>query len=485
MQVKLNSGYFGAASAEEQKSESVLEKEALLVYAGKFQSMDGEVDVTDDHIDRLATHHNSLLSKVKRMATGDVPAKFYPPIQLDHSTSATMTVGRLFGDLRVGDMEDEDGQKRKALYGRLRILGKENVEKVQDGRWTHLSIGADLESGKLNELTITPFPAAAQASLLTKGVEKPKDDSLGGEAMDPKEKERLGQYLCDVKKMEKEKVEEHLSKMSKEEQESLSKEADEHEAKMAAAKKEEEEKLAAKEKEEEEKKLSSRKAKAIELVKGFRTAHSGAKLAIRERGIHTRLAALKAQAKISPAEIKKIEVAKLAKENDATIEAVLSSYEKREPVIALGLYGSVQASTIADVQKNIEMANLEYETRMNMPSKKAELEKKKAEGVELSGEAAVTVPPAQQPQLADQQDPEYDALCKMMDEGKGEEVKAHLKKLYEKMRKLGYTGLDEGADAEKQMSALAEQIDKLHNLHQEVVTLVSEDLQISEAELSA
>lgn len=151
--------------------DSFLEKEAMLVYPGKFQSMDGEVEITDEHVAKLADTHNSLLSKVKRMATGEIPLRDCPPVQLDHQPTAVNTVGRVIGELSVRDAEIE-GQNVKALFGKVRILGRENVEKVRDGRWIHLSIGADLEKGKLNELTITPFPAASQAAMLGKRVGK-------------------------------------------------------------------------------------------------------------------------------------------------------------------------------------------------------------------------------------------------------------------------------------------------------------------------
>ncbi len=149
-------------------SEISIDRRAMLVYAGTFESMDGEVIVEPEHIKSLVKNHNSVLSKVKRLASGTVHLKHYPPIQLDHSTSARDTVGRLVGDLSVEDHETPDGKKVPAVFGMVRFLGKENVERVNDGRWTHLSIGADFEKGTVSELSVTPFPAAKQASLLSK-----------------------------------------------------------------------------------------------------------------------------------------------------------------------------------------------------------------------------------------------------------------------------------------------------------------------------
>lgn len=172
MITRLQSGFLmhGSEAAGE-TNPAFLERDVLLVYAGSFESMDGAVEVTEDHINLLATNHNSLLSKVKRLATGDVPLKDCPPLQLDHSASAKDTVGRLIGETRAEKVEI-DGKETLGLKGRVRILGRENVERVNDGRWTHLSIGADLDEGKINELTITPFPAAAHASMLRANLGK-------------------------------------------------------------------------------------------------------------------------------------------------------------------------------------------------------------------------------------------------------------------------------------------------------------------------
>src|ERR1051326_1007811 len=162
MIVKLQSGFIEQQQMEGKEIPNSLEREALLVYCGNFDSMDGMVEIKEEHLDRLHNKHNSMLASVARMMSGAVPVKFNPPLQVDHSTSGWDTVGRLVGDVRLGEHTISEGQVVKALYGKVRVLGKENVERVLDGRWTHLSIGADLEEGKFQELTITPFPAAKE-----------------------------------------------------------------------------------------------------------------------------------------------------------------------------------------------------------------------------------------------------------------------------------------------------------------------------------
>lgn len=143
-----------------------IEKDVLLVYTGTHQSADGPVDVTDEHLERLVNNHNSVMSKLTRLVSGAVPVQHRPPLQLDHSPSARDTVGRVLSEpLRLGEYE-HDGKKLKAVYGKVEVLGRENVERVMDGRWASVSVGADFDEGKLSELTITPFPAALSASLL-------------------------------------------------------------------------------------------------------------------------------------------------------------------------------------------------------------------------------------------------------------------------------------------------------------------------------
>ena len=156
----------GEAKVDEKKA--YLDKPVMLVYEGEFSSLDGPVTISSEDIDKLVSNHNSFLGKLSRLANGDIPLKHAPPLQLDHSTSARDTVGRLVGEIKVGEHLGEDGQPRKAIMGTARILGADNVERVLDGRWTNVSIGADLENHKITELSITPFPAAADASLLSR-----------------------------------------------------------------------------------------------------------------------------------------------------------------------------------------------------------------------------------------------------------------------------------------------------------------------------
>ena len=164
---RLQTGAITSLPMDIKEGAKFIDRPAMLVYEGEFESMDGPVKVTAEHLKNLADAHNSHLSKFKRLANGELPPKNCPPIQLDHTSSARDTVGRLVSDLQVGLFTNDEGQEVSALFGTLRFLGVDNCERVMDGRWTDLSIGADFENSVLSEITVTPFPAAKGSALLS------------------------------------------------------------------------------------------------------------------------------------------------------------------------------------------------------------------------------------------------------------------------------------------------------------------------------
>ena len=104
-------GSIDLSTAAENDAEDMIERPALLVYEGEFESMEGPVRVTGDQIEQLVTNHNSTLSKLKRLVASSTSLHHYPPLQLDHSVSARDTVGRLVGDIALGEKEMDDGRR--------------------------------------------------------------------------------------------------------------------------------------------------------------------------------------------------------------------------------------------------------------------------------------------------------------------------------------------------------------------------------------
>jgi hypothetical protein len=172
LQHPFETGHIEAPSGQDQKLQDSVERDCLICYEGEFQSMDGPVSVTSEMLERIAQNHNAKLASAKKLESGEIHPRTLPPVQLDHSEHATNTVGRLIGQLTVKPYTTDNGDQVMGLFGRVKIMGKENVEKINDGRWSALSIGADFEMGTISELTITPFPAAPEASLLSKGKKR-------------------------------------------------------------------------------------------------------------------------------------------------------------------------------------------------------------------------------------------------------------------------------------------------------------------------
>jgi hypothetical protein len=459
--VRLLSGSFSQDEATK-LSDTAIEKAVMLVYAGKFESMDGPVEVTDQHIEQLAANHNTLFSKLKHLAAGDIPLKNFPPIQLDHSVSAHDTVGRLVGELTVGEFDDGSGPK-KALMGKMRILGRENVEKVQDGRWTHVSIGADLDKCTVSELTITPFPAAPNASMLSQNRNSQGDDGM---------KEKLKKHLMEQKQMSAEDADKHLAALSKEDEEKLSAEVDEHEKKLAAAKDEEEKKLAA-ETEEKEKKLSAAKSGLVKLAKDMRSGQATATLASKKLQISNRLARLRAGAKVTPAEIKKIDIAELSGKSDEALDLFFKGFEAREPQVLPGMAGTASGENIAAVARNKKISALAAQVRGDMPFMKQVDKNRLAEG---DGEDKVNVHIDTAPHTDEMDDADMAAIEKMMDE---DVVRA--KQLLREYCKKFKSRMTEGADSselteqqEKTSEELASELKKLQTHNEQLLKLVGE-----------
>jgi hypothetical protein len=491
--IRLNSvGYL--AEGGEDKSESVYERPVMLVYTGEFQSMDGPVTISEEHINLLSKNHNSLLERVKRLASGDIPMRDCPPLQLDHSTSAQHTVGRLVGALTVGHI-DIDGKQNLALFGTARFLGRENVEKAKDGRYTHVSIGADLEKGTINELSVTPFPAAPNAALLGKGEEKeppkgeePMHEKLKKHLMEHKKmsdedaeklsKEALAHHMKHMG-MDEEKMGKHMAEAKDEDVKKMSEDYDAHMKHLADEKAKEDKEKA--EKEEKESKMAAAREGFTKLAKGLKVSATAIRSEVKLASVKARLSKLRAEGKITPAEIQNLDPVKLAAMSDKEVEAAFAMAEARQPVIRFGLtHGSSKADSIERVAKKYRMASLEFESRLNMPSKKAEAEamlaklkeEEKTELSRLAGSEEVTKGLLTKVG--------YDELVSMLDDkGRHEELKKHLKHLVD----IHGDG-DYGSEGEeKHMSALAKRQDELQTKLDELITIAAPAMGVRAEEL--
>lgn len=533
-----NSGFIDHSEPFTGEIPTQLTKRARLVYVGDFESMDGPVTVKEEHLQKICSAYNGKLAKLKRLASGSVSVANLPPVQLDHNRSARDTVGRLENtDLTIEDWTDEEGKTRKALYGSVRFLGRDNVEKVLDGRWSTLSIGANFDDGKLDELSVTPFPAAEKATVLSRfasgevGRELKSTEYKGWEitvhkwsgkgasgiyvacegdadsfdftlmdsqyglqdadkgiaaakkridqkrfssqinkesAMKIALYQRIRKYLKLKKKMSDEQVEEKMDKLAEnEDDEELKKlaeeaEKDEKKEELSDADDEEKKKLAEEEekkKDEMKKKMSAARDSLTKLSADFRSKKASAELSAKAAAIGSRLSSIRASGRITPAELKKIDIKDLASKGQEAIDAVLKTYEDRQPVILAGQLGSMKAMSLKDVEragkKAKDMSRLEAETRKNMSllaHTAKEDDAKLSQPLSFSERRQAISDELATP-VADIEEmkKEFDDICKLMDGGKLDDAKERLKGFI----RLGSFGLAEPTMHAESMAQLA------------------------------
>jgi hypothetical protein len=473
-------------------SEQMLDRPCMLVYVGKFDSMDGPVEITEQHIDLLVKTHSTAFAHLKRMiGSEDIPVRMCPPLQVDHSASAMMTVGRVVGRLHKGVYAHPVLGDVVALFAdRVRVLGKENVEKVRDGRWADVSIGADLETGKLNELSITPFPAAMGATLLSKesNQENSMEDKLKKHLMEHRKlsdkdaddlSKKMREHHMKHMSMDEEKMSKHLADAKDDELKRMSEEYDKH-LKHLAEKESAQGGESAGVPEEKEKKMSAAREGLVRLAKGITVQSKAITGEIRMASVSGRIARLRSLGKLTPAEVKKIDLVKLASMTEKECEAALSAFDIMEPRVNFGaVSGSTKAEAIQKVASKYKLARLELETRMNMPSKREEARVQMSKLAEEEKKELSQVSGGEEPSKGMLTKVGYDELCKMLeDKDRHEELRTHLKHL------VDIHGDEPSEGDGKRMSAIAKQQAELQNSFNELVSVVAPAFGIKPEELN-
>lgn len=230
-------------------------------------------------------------------------------------------------------------------------------------------------------------------------------------------------------------------------------------AKLSADNDEDEKKKLAEkeEKEKDEEETKNLKAK----LSAFSAKSSNIRLALKTANVKTRFARLRSQAKVTPAELKKMDFAKLCASNDATIDAVLATYESREPVIFVGQYGSIKASNASEVAKQVRLSAQEEETRARFTS----IPKK---STKLSSVAEMpeqrTMPVEDDVKMSD--DTAWNEIVRAIEGGNHDDGK----KIFSKMCKFG---AESSPVAESDMAELMGAFADLESDHTEIVRLMS------------
>lgn len=342
---------------------------------------------------------------------------------------------------------------------------------------------------------------------------------------DPMDKEKLKRHLTECKKMSAEDADKHLAALSDEDQKKLAAEADdedkkklaaeedESKKKLAAEKDEADKKLAA-EKEEDEKKLAAEdkekeaklsaaskvtrlaataKTGFVKLAKQMRVSFKESRLESRKAGVVTRLSNLRAQAKLTPAETKKMDIAKLSAKTDTELESFFEGYEARESVVLVGQRGTANAEPVARLAKQHAKKTSKQERLSSMPFTARAVGKK--HGVEVDADGNVKhvarFAEGEPMQAMAQPDGGEDKLrhlnsrfaesCKMLDEGKREDAMRNLK---DWMMSVHSGDGSLPAESTARMSALAEQNKNLENQFEELVKMVAPVLEVADEDLA-
>jgi hypothetical protein len=311
------------AATKQGDSINSVTRDAILVHAGpngsevEFQSSDGPIKFDKERIKRVVKAQNAMIEKLVSEYGGweKIPDGAFPPVLDQHSDDSNDRIrGRLTALLRyeVRDVP-KVGKNVPCAVTTIKFIGKETTEKVADGRIYHLSVGIDETTDTLGETSIVIDPAADGAMLLNKGKKK---------------------MAKPVKKLKKTTTMSNKSNL-----------------------------------ESSQKRMNTLK-KMSKLMNGFATklvtAGKEVKLAKREGEIGSKIKRLMSAKKLTPAEFKKLDIKKLAKLSDESLDTVLDVMGSREDVIMAGQRGTSDAAGVGEMTKSLEkkqIKNLKSETR--------------------------------------------------------------------------------------------------------------------------
>lgn len=379
--MKEPTGVVDGAAVDSDAAEKVV-RPAILVHSGPdgeglvFNSMDGETKPFDkERIQRIVDNQNELLESLAKQYGGwdKMPAGAFPPLLDGHdNASAHNVLGRMMSKLRyeVRDVP-KVGKNVSCAVTDVTFLGKDNVAKVKDGRVYHLSVGIDENADTLGETSAVVEPAAPGAMLLSKG----KQTSKGATDMSQK------------------KLAAHKAKLTK---------------------------------------LAAMQAEIKQLSTKLVTSSENVRLAKVQGEISGRLTKLMKSGKLTPAEVKKIDVKKLSTMASENIEVMMSTFEALEPKINAGQKGTSDPSSAVDfgsIGKSLgerKMKQLRAEVR-------GELKKLGANLGESKADEAANKEHGDSKEMADKASEEHRAKKKMADEASEEhrasvphEMKEHL-----------------------------------------------------------
>jgi hypothetical protein len=315
-------------------------RHAILVHSGPngeeviFESGDGEIKFDDDRIQRIVDNHNAKINSLAAQYGGldKMPIGAFPPILDQHETdSADRIIGRLASLLKFEKRNVPGvGENVACAMADITFMGADTVQKVNDGRLYHLSIGINEETDTLGETSTVIEPAAPGAMLLSgkKGTIK------------------KGNVMKDKKRLKA-----HASRLAK---------------------------------------ITAIQTELTGLTKKTVGTKELVTLAGRKREITHRLKNLMAEFRMSPAAYKTLDLTKLAKMDDDQLDTILKAFEAN-PKIETGQRGTSDAVEFAEIGRNLEkrqQKRLKAEIKADfrkMSGKKMSAEEKEEHEKEMGG----------------------------------------------------------------------------------------------------
>lgn len=419
-------------------------KPAILVHAGSFESLDGPIEFDEERLKRIVSNQNRIFHELQKAHGGPekTPLGAYPPILDSHESDSTdRVIGRLAAPFYF-DKKDipKVGKAVPCVLTDITFLGKVNVERAKDGRIYHLSIGIDENTDTLSEVSSVITPAAPGASLLARGNKTGTKKLKGDEKMAKVNLKRL-QAVASAK----------------------------------AA-------------------LASAKEDLGRINKLVTESKATSKLAIKKAKVITRLGALVKEGKMTPAELKKQDIIRLAKLDDESLSTCLEAYNSREkPVIDPKQHGTTDAVDFAQIGKKLEATQhkrLKLEAKADIARMRGKRlsEKEEAELSEAKDEEKEHKENMKKAKkMADPEksgDSESDESHKMWGEHLKHAADAHEAKDYEKLGKHleAMKAMHEGGakhlaipdapmhsdEVQKQLDGMQEQIDSLQMVSQKL-----------------
>lgn len=205
----LGSGFISANFNDEEGSDNVLAKQALVAVEGSYKDSGGREHVfTTERLNTIAGYTNKALD------TGNII-----PLCADHEKKVSSTIGSVDGNayVKVIGIEDLPNKKATHLIGKnglffsdVKVKDFDAATKVRNGIVTSVSMGLNLDPNdhRIVELSLVPIPAIPNMGLfgLLSGV---KDivsfnslgsaDSINNNIFSWEDREKNDQTLDDLK----------------------------------------------------------------------------------------------------------------------------------------------------------------------------------------------------------------------------------------------------------------------------------------------